>query len=310
MSLNRRTFVKNTLSASMGAMIVSKSPMFKVFNSDGDALKISLAEWSLHKALFAGEITNLDFPERAKDEFGIHAVEYVSQFFKGTGKEYLGELLKRGTGSGMKNVLIMIDNEGNLGDLYEPSRIQAVERHYRWIDAAKILGCHSIRVNARGEGTADEVSRAAIDGLGRLTEYGAKQEINVIVENHGGYSSDGKWLSNVISQVNSKFCGTLPDFGNFCIKSEEMNGRRTCVENYDRYQGVKDLMPFAKGVSAKTYDFDSDGNETAIDYERMMQIVKDAGYTGHIGIEFEGRNLSEKEGILASKKLLEKYIGA
>ena len=306
MSQTRRLFIINSVSVSMGAAILTDISAFGIFNRNTNALKISLAEWSINRALYANELSNLDFPVYARNEFGINAVEYVSRFFKGTGMDYLSELLNRTRDHGVMNLLIMIDDEGNLGDLYDPARIQAVERHFRWVDAAKILGCHSIRVNAGGEGTAEEVGKAAIDGLGRLTEYAEKQEINVIVENHGGYSSNAKWLVNVISQVNSKYCGTLPDFGNFCIRKGIVDGKETCFNEYDRYQGVEELMPFAKGVSAKSHDFNDQGNETSTDYRKMIQIIRNAGYTGHIGIEYEGNRLSEKEGIIATKRLLEK----
>ena len=163
-------------------------------------------------------------------------------------------------------------------------------------------------MNARGNGTAEEVSTAAIDGLGRLSEYGEKQEINVIVENHGGYSSDGAWLANVIAKVNNPYCGTLPDFGNFCIESERVEGKWSCVNEYDKYKGMEEIMPYAKGVSAKSRNFNENGDEIEIDYKKMMQIVKDAGYKGYVGIEYEGSNLSEKEGIIATKKLLKKVF--
>lgn len=259
--------------------------------------KISLAQWSLHRKLRAGELYHLDFPAYTKNNFDIHAVEYVSPFFKGHDKSYLSQLKQRTDDIGVKNVLIMVDAEGNLGALNEEARIKSVENHYKWIEAAKFLGCHSIRVNARGRGTAEEVAAAAVDGLGRLTEYGAKENINVIVENHGGYSSNGKWLAGVIEKVNHPNCGTLPDFGNFRISEDE---------EYDRYQGVEELMPFAKGVSAKSHEFDEDGNEIHTDYFKMLKIVKEAGYTGYIGVEYEGGELSEDEGILATKQLLEK----
>ncbi len=303
----RRRFIKETVSASIGASILADISALKIFNRKKNPLKISLAEWSLNNALYDNEITNLDFPLYAKKEFDINAVEYVSRFFKGTSNEYLAELLKRTNDNEVTNVLIMVDDEGDLAFLYDPARIQAVERHYRWVEAAKILGCHSIRVNAKGEeGTPEEAAKAAVDGLGRLVEYGEKLEVGVIVENHGGYSSDGKWLANVISQVNSKFCGSLPDFGNFCIKKVEEKGQEKCLEEYDRYLGMKELMPFARGVSAKSNDFDEDGNETSTDYRKMMQIILDSGYNGYIGIEYEKARLSEKEGIIATRKLLEK----
>ncbi|MCZ6520544.1 MAG: sugar phosphate isomerase/epimerase [Bacteroidetes bacterium] len=273
--------------------------------------KISLAEWSLHNTINAGQLDNLDFPAKAK-ELGINAVEYVNQFFKDKAKdqEYLKQLLQRTQDVGVENVLIMIDGEGDLAELDDAKRAEAIENHYQWVEAAKYLGCHSIRVNARGIGSPEDVKTAGIDGLGRLSEFGAQQDIGIIVENHGGQSSNGKWLSEVISQVNNPICGTLPDFGNFCIKQSEpqADGSRTCVEEYDRYQGVKELMPFAKGVSAKSNDFDESGNEIHTDFVRMLTIVKEAGYRGYIGIEYEG-NQNEEEGILATKKLLER-VGA
>jgi sugar phosphate isomerase/epimerase len=307
MSQTRRLFIRNSVSASIGAAILTDLSTFRIFKGKMNPLKISLAEWSLNKALYAHELSNLDFPVYARNELGINAVEYVSRFFKGTSNEYLAELLKRTQDNEVTNVLIMVDDEGDLAFLYEPARIQAVERHYRWVEAAKILGCHAIRVNAKGEeGTPEEATKAAVDGLGRLAEYGEKLEISVIVENHGGYSSSGKWLANVISQVSSKYCGTLPDFGNFCIKKVNENGDEKCIEEYDRYLGMKELMPFARGVSAKSHDFDDQGNETSTDYRKMMQIILEADYTGYIGIEYEKVRLSEKEGIIATKKLLER----
>ena len=264
--------------------------------------KISLAQWSLHKTLFDGKLKNLDFPATAKNEFGIDAVEYVNQFFKdkANDQQYLQELKQRAEDVGVENVLIMVDGEGHLGNLLKEERNKAVENHYKWIEAAKFLGCHAIRVNAAGEGTSEEVMKAAIDGLGKLSEFGAKHDISVIVENHGGYSSNGNWLSTVIEQVGMDNCGTLPDFGNFCIERTDDG----CANEYDRYMGVKELMPYAKGVSAKSHDFNEQGQEIHTDYSKMLQIVKDAGYKGHIGIEYEGSKLDEYEGIKATKDLL------
>lgn len=274
--------------------------------------KISLAQWSLHKMLFAKELDPLDFPLKAKKDFGIEAVEYVSTFYKDKAKDmtYLAELKKRCEDNGVTSVLIMVDGEGNLGDADAKKRMQAVENHYKWVEAAKFLGCHTIRVNAYGEGTAEQVKAAAIEGLGKLTEFGIKNGINVVVENHGGYSSNGKWLAEVIATVNKNLntdrCGTLPDFGNFCIKYKNNKWQDGCEEEYDRYTGVAELMPFAKGVSAKSYDFDAQGNETKLDYKRLLKIVKDAGYTGYVGVEYEGTRLSEEEGVRATKALLDR----
>ena len=260
---------------------------------------ISLAQWSLHQALFAGYIQSIDFPRITKEQFGIDAVEYVNSFFpdRQPTPEFVSELKTRCDDLGVTSLLIMCDGEGNLGDPDEAKRTQAIENHYKWIDAAAKLGCHSIRVNAQSEGTPDEQRKLAANGLLRLTEHADTKNINVIVENHGGLSSNGAWLSSVIREVNHPRCGTLPDFGNFILDW----GTR---EEYDRYKGVEELMPFAKAVSAKSHDFDDAGNEKHTDYRKMIGIVLDSGYRGWIGIEYEGTNVGEFEGILRTRDLL------
>ncbi|MFP6872854.1 MAG: sugar phosphate isomerase/epimerase family protein [Verrucomicrobiales bacterium] len=260
---------------------------------------ISIAEWSLHKALFSKKMTHLDFPVRAKKDFGISAVEYVNQFFKdkANDEKYLAELKNRCKNEGVKSLLIMCDGEGKLGDPDDARRKTAVNNHKRWITAAKYLGCHSIRVNAASGGSYEEQQKLAADGLGSLSEFASTHGLNVIVENHGGLSSNGAWLAGVMKRVGRRNCGTLPDFGNFRVSAKE---------TYDRYKGVTELMPFAKAVSAKSHDFDGKGNEIHTDYRRMMKIVLAAGYHGYVGIEYEGGKISEADGIRATKKLLEK----
>jgi L-ribulose-5-phosphate 3-epimerase len=291
---NRRGFLRQTALA--GASLAATSLLEGRAQADDKppAFKISLAEWSLHKALFAGKLKNLDFAQQATTEYGIDAVEYVNQFFKDKAKDqtYLAEMKSRAADQGVKNVLIMIDNEGYLGDPDDAKRAKAVENHYPWVEAAKYLGCHSIRVNAYSKGTPEEQAKLATDGLRRLSEFAMPFGLNIIVENHGGLSSNGKWLMGVIKGVNLANCGTLPDFGNF--------------QDYDRYLAVEEMMPAAKGVSAKSHDFDAEGNETQTDYRRMMKIVLAAGYHGYVGIEYEGSKLAEPEGIRATKKLLER----
>ena len=294
--MNRRTFLKKTAAGAASMSVAAAMPgLLYAALPDDLWFKISLAEWSLNHKLFAGELDNLDFPKYAKDHFGFTAVEYVNQFFPSAADAYINKLKSRAADEGVKNVLIMIDGEGDLGDLYMPKRLRSVERHYPWIDAAKLLGCHAIRVNARGDGPAEKVAGAATDSLRRLCEYGAKQNISVIVENHGGYSSIGTWLAGVIKNVDMPNCGTLPDFGNFHIEGGK---------DYDRYKGVSEMMPYAKGVSGKSHVFDSDGNEKETDYYKMLKIVKDSGYTGYIDVEYEGGELSEDDGIKATLELL------
>jgi L-ribulose-5-phosphate 3-epimerase len=297
--LTRRDFLKtaSVATAAIGAPDLS----FAWQAPQKGRFAISLAEWSLHKALFAKTITNLDFPRLAKEEFGVTGLEYVNQFFKDKAKDtaYLGDLKKRAEGYGLKNVLIMIDGEGMLGAPDEAERAKAVENHKPWIDAAKFLGCHAIRVNAASRGEYAEQQKLAADGLRRVGEYGATQGISVIVENHGGLSSNGQWLAGVMKLVNMPGVGTLPDFGNFRVSR---------TEEYDRYKGVSELMPYAKGVSAKSHDFDAQGNETHTDYKKMLDIVIASPYRGFIGIEYEGTTLGEYEGIKATKALLERHL--
>lgn len=261
--------------------------------------RISVAEWSLHKALFGKKLDHLDFAKTAKEEFGIEAVEYVNQFFKDKAQDsaYLAEMKKRASDHGVRSLLIMIDGEGRLGDPNEEQRKKTVDNHKKWVEAAVELGCHSVRVNAASEGDYNEQLSLAADGLMQLTLFAEQHNLNVIVENHGGLSSNGKWLADVMRRVDHPHCGTLPDFGNF---------RVSATENYDRYQGVEELMPFAKAVSAKSHDFDDAGNETHTDYLRMMKIVVDAEYSGFVGIEYEGSKLDEYEGIRKTKALLER----
>ncbi len=292
--LNRRDFlvgglvtagslVGGTSLANVGNILLDKKPWFE----------ISLAEWSLHRTLGEGKMTNLDFPRVAREDFGIGAIEYVNSFFKdkATDEKYLKDLNKRCADFGVRNVLIMCDGEGAIGDPDSVKRDQTILNHHRWVDAAKYLGCHSIRVNAQSSGTPEEQAKLCADGLARLGEYGASQKINVIVENHGGLSSMADWLVGVMKTVDMPNVGTLPDFGNFY--------------DYNRYKGVKEMMPFAKAVSAKSHAFDENGDEQTKDFKTLMKIVKLAGYRSFVGIEYEGGG-SEYDGIRSTAKLLER----
>jgi len=296
--LNRRNFIKRSATIT-GGLALSGFGSTLLSGADNLPFKISLAEWSLHRALHSKKIDHLDFISLTKTEFGLDAVEYVNSFFfdKAQDQKYLNEMKTRADDHDVKSLLIMCDNEGNLGDPDENKRNQAVENHYKWAEAAKFLGCHSIRVNARSEGSWDDQIELAADGLRRLNEFGDSIGINTIVENHGGLSSNGKWLSAVMERVDHSRVGTLPDFGNFRIQSDEW---------YDRYQGMKELMPYAKAVSAKSHEFDKKGNETGSDFYRIMNIVLDAGYKGYVGIEYEGNVHTEMEGIRLTNDLLKK----
>lgn len=268
--------------------------------------KISLAQWSLHRAFKDGSLDPMDFPKIAAS-YGIYSIELVNSFYraKANDKSYWKTFKQKCDENKVSVGLIMCDQLGNLGNPNIKERMQTVENHYLWVDIAKYLGAHSIRVNAAGKGSAEEVALNVIDGLSKLGKYASEKGINILVENHGGNSSNGTWLASIIKQVAMQNVGTLPDFGNFCIKRDS---ERNCLSEYDRYKGISELIPFAKGISAKSYDFDKTGNETKIDFLKMMKIVKNSEFKGYIGIEYEGNSLSEPEGIKATKALLEKVF--
>lgn len=312
MVATRRQFLKSA-AALAAAAAVAPAGLAGVPGPKPAPLEISLAEWSFHKALFGNKMSNLDFPEAARQQFGIGVVEYVNQFFKDKAQDqkYLAELLGRCHDHGVKNHLIMIDGEGDMGSPSAPERTKAVENHRKWVDAAHYLGCRTIRVNAFGKGSAGEVQQAAAEALSRLGEYAQQAGLNVIVENHGGYTSNGDWLLATIRQVNRRNVGILPDFGNFCLRRDTGDlYRGTCVEEYDKYKAVQQWLPVAKGVSAKTLDFDAAGNCVETDYDRMFKIIKSSGFQGYVGIEYEGEKLGEEEGIRKTKALLERVLGA
>ena len=282
---------KKTLGSSLS--IFEPKPLFH----------ISIAQWSLHKLIYADEITTYDFASEARS-MGFDGIEYVNSFFKdkANDEQYLKGLNTRAEDQGVKQLLIMCDGEGNLGDPDKSKRTVAVNNHHKWVHAAKTLGCHSIRVNAASSGSYEEQQKLAADGLRKLTEFAEPVGINVIVENHGGLSSNGKWLAGVMKLVDHPMCGTLPDFGNFCMDWSKSDDPKSW---YDRYQGTEELMPYAKAVSAKSYEFDELGNEINTDYRKMLKIVIDAGYSGWIGVEYEGSKHSPREGSKLTKALLE-----
>jgi len=296
--VDRRDFLRAGATAASAGLALGGLPLVLAAEEEEPLFKISVAEYSLHRLIEKGGLDPRDYGPFCKKHFDVDAVEYWMGPFedKAHDRAYLDEMHKKSKDAGVKELLIMVDisdNKGNLGNPDEQARRAAVEVHFPWVEAAERMGCHSIRVNARSEGSREEQARLAADGLRQLSEYAAPHKIGVIVENHGGLSSDGEWLAGVMKAVDMPNCGTLPDFGNF--------------GDYDRYKGVKELMPFAKGVSAKSHEFDENGNEVRTDYFRMMKIVLDAGYHGYVGIEWEGEEpADEKAGIMLTKRLLER----
>lgn len=287
--MKRRSFVKSGLATLACGNMAAESILAK---KPERLWRVSLCEYSLHR-MIPGKLDPLDFAPFTRNTFGIEGVDYWNIPFSNRANDdkYLAEMKKRADDAGVMGGVILVDREGNLGDPDSEKREQAVQNHHKWIDAACKLGCYAIRVNARSSGSYDEQLRLAADGLASLSEYGKEKDVSVVVENHGGLSSNGEWLAAVMRRVDSPHCGTLPDFGNF--------------RNYDRYKGVRETMPWARNVSAKSHDFDAEGNETRTDYYKMMKIVVESGYRGWVGIEYEGK-APEVDGVRKTQALLDR----
>ncbi len=305
---NRRSFIKKT---ALGATASTLLPLsaFASNSIPNSAPNISLAQWSLNRAFFKGDLDPMNFASIAKKSHGISAIEYVNQFYikQAVNDKFWLQMKSKADDLDVKSLLIMVDDEGQLGNPNSAERKKAVENHFKWINAAKLLGCHSIRVNAFGKADLETLSSSLVDGLGQLSAYGESEGINVLIENHGLHTSNGAFIVDVIKKVNNPYLGTLPDFGNWCLNTEWGSTQNNkCTDVYDRYKGIAEFLPYAKGVSAKSYAFDENGSETIIDYQKMLKIVKDSGFEGYIGIEFEGENMTEPDGIRATKALIER----
>lgn len=301
---SRRQFLKDT---ALSALAVSLPVPY--FSAPHAMPKISLAQWSMNRAIKDGSLKAEDFASIARNQYQIEAIEFVNSFYADhkSDMDYWSDMLNRSVTEGVTNLLIMVDEEGDLGHPSDTKRNEAVKNHHGWVDIANKMNCHSIRVNAFGTGSRSRVKAALIDGMGKLAEYGAQAGVNILIENHGLYSSEADLIVDIIKQINNPYMGTLPDFGNWCT-SEKWGGTRddSCQNVYDIMSGVREFMPYAKGVSAKAYDFDNEGNQPRLDYPGLLKLVKSTGYDGYIGIEYEGKNLSEPAGIRATKKLIER----
>jgi sugar phosphate isomerase/epimerase len=322
--MKRRKFIQNTTKVGLGISLLGTYACKETKKEDEENkdmatdtmdvepfFELSLAQWSIHKMINDKGVDPYTFAEKAKN-WGFTGLEYVSQLYNPelSDADYSAEAManfvvksnSEAEKHGMKNLLIMIDGQGNLAVSDEAERNETVEKHKKWVDAAAAMGCHSIRVNLNGSSDPVEWKNNAIDGLTKLATYAKEKNINILVENHGGLSSNGALHAEVMKAVAMDNCGTLPDFGNFCI--ERKPDSSDCLKEYDKYKGVRELMPYAKAVSAKSNTFNAEGYETGIDYVKMLGIVKDAGYKGYIGVEFEGSEISEEAGIIATRDLL------
>tara|TARA_B100000963_G_scaffold111916_1_gene97421 strand:+ start:739 stop:1689 length:951 start_codon:yes stop_codon:yes gene_type:complete len=309
--MKRKKFIKL---ASTGALGISSLGYLSCENQKQIFFKLSLAQWSLNKQIKSGETSPYLFAEIAK-ELGFTGLEYVNQLYddvmlsqnkSSSIKNFISKSNQLALDNGMENVLIMIDHEGDLADENRDSRLKSVDNHKLWADTAAEMGCSSIRVNLHGSKDKVKWKDLSMDSLYKLCQHAKEMNLNIVVENHGELSSNIPVLMDVINGVNMSNCGTLPDFGNFCVAVEGYGSIFTgeCADVYDLYKGVEEMMPKAFAVSAKSNDFDTKGDEKTIDYKRMLEIVNRFGYTGYIGVEYEGSRLSEIDGIKATKDLL------
>ena len=334
MNQNRRKFItnifKSTAAISLSSSLLNNS-LFANYLSK--KLKISLQCFSFASEFYKGKFDLSNFSKIVRETYNLDGAEFWSIPFMGKEKNsiFLNELRQKSNDYGIKNTIILVDlldmqtmKQGNsLASIDKKERNQAVEDHKPWIDAAKSIGCDSIRINLWSDASKQDVTKVSLESISKLLEYSSDKNISIVIENHGGYTGDAKWLVNLIKKINNKNLGTLPDFGtlNFCIKRDLSDTEifsSKCLNQYDKYLGVKELLPFAKGISAKSTQFDLKGNETATNFKKMLRLIKKSNFEGYMSIEYEGairdtfsqknNHLSTHDGILATKKLLEKYI--
>jgi len=295
--MKRRSFLQTLASAP--AVSVPAMASLPAAAAPENRFKISLAEWSFHRAINSRLITNMDFPRIAREQFGIEGLEFVNQLWEAPIQDYVTRLKRRMNDTGTKGVLLMCDGEGLMGHSDRAVRMKAAQNHRKWVDIAAELGCHAIRTNMysdlhpKTDAEIETMLGYCSESFHDLCGYSKAAGLSVLIENHGGVSSDPDVVVRLMRKVDLPNFGTLPDFGNF-------------PKEIDRYEAIRKLMAYAKGVSFKCWDFGPDGNETTLDVPRIMKIVRDAGYHGYVGIEYEGQRLSEWEGVAAAKRLLDR----
>ena len=332
MKQNRRRFIKDIFKGTAAISLSSSLLNNDLFaNYISNKLKISLQCFSFASEFYKGNFDLSNFSKIVRETYNLDGAEFWSIPFIGKEKNssFLNDLRQKSNDYGIKNTIILVDlldmqtmKQGNsLASIDKKERNQAIEDHKPWIDAAKSIECDSIRINLWSDANKEEVMKVSIESISKLLEYSSDKNISIVIENHGGHTGDAKWLVNLVNKINNKNLGTLPDFGtlNFCVKRDlNLNFSAKCFSQYDKYLGVKELLPYAKGISAKSTQFDLKGNETTTNFKKMLRLIKKSNFEGYISIEYEGairdtfsqknNHLSTHEGILATKKLLEKYI--
>ena len=327
MNHNRRKLIKSALATQLFFPLIGEDFFLKSLFPDSD-IKIALQCVSLANKIFSGKMSILDFPRLVREDFNIEAAEYwnLPLIEKRNDPNFIKEIINKTSDYGLQNTIMLVDlydlqtkKTKSICDSDKKIRAQAIEEYKEWIDVAKKIGCDSIRVGLWSKGiNAEEVNKISKEGLNKLLEYSSSINISIVIENHGGFSADGSWLVNLIKSINNPHLGTLPDFGtsNFCVERSQLSQNvfdysGKCVNQYDKYKGVEEMLPFAKGISAKSINFDKNGEEVNTDFGRMISLIKSYNFKGFMSIEYEGAfsgYLDNHDGILATKKLIEKYL--
>ena len=295
-SVTRREFIGSTIAAGALAGAGNMSLPGKAAAADRPTKDdISLAAWSLVREFREGKWKNLDLPRICREDFGINGLEFVNSFFELPTERYLNQLKKNAAEHGVTLVLIMVDGEGNMSAMEKKERMQAALNHRKWVDIAASLGCHAIRCNVGGPSKdydQDTMKRAA-DSFGNLVEYASQYPLNVILENHGGASSNPDMMIGLMKAINSPNFGTLPDFGN--------------IYEFDRYESIRKLVAYAKGISVKT-KFKPNGTHPDYDLEKLLKICMEEGYHGFYGIEQESPDANSWQAVRWSKAVIDRVV--
>jgi L-ribulose-5-phosphate 3-epimerase len=268
---SRRDLLGGAAAAAMAAFLTGTHSTHAAPASD----EISLAAWSLVRSFRNGKWKLVDLPRICRENLGIGALEFVNQFFENPVLQYLQTVKRAGKQYEVKFVRIMVDGEGEMAAVEKKDRLASARAHRKWVDIAYELGCADIRCNMRG-GTPDwkndkDLVKRAAEAFNDLLEYARPANIDILIENHGGASSDPDTLVAVMKAVNNPHFGTLPDYGNVNLGD-------------DRYEVMRKILPYAKGVSVKAA-WTADGNNVFGDLEKLIKITQESGFHGFWGIE-------------------------
>jgi len=310
--MKRRQFIHKNLFAAGGVMGLSQFPglLQEAWASDlKSEFKVSIAPWSLTRKPYGENdpdgIHFLDYPLVAR-ELGFEAIEHDNLHYPGDlpNDKHLAKMKQRTEEAGVTNTLILCGALGDIADSRKSRRKKANFNYERWIEAAQFLGCHQVRVVCSDHIDIDwdEKMKLTVEAVSKLADFAQGHSIELLIENHNGYTSNPNWLVEMIQKVNRPNCGILGDFTEWRIE------QNPDVLYPDPYKGYEILAPYVKSVGAKSTTFDVLGNELVTDYPRMFEILNKVGYQGYIAVEYFGNDLPRRKGTTMTKELVERII--